>query len=491
MKKLFSDAWVLLTATCVICAAGAPLWGIPTEKAEQPSVAADSGPSTVVARIGPYTITREELERQWLMDLRPYDYDYYDEDAPQPDAMSTLMKMVGEKAMVLEARAKGMLENERTQTVVKRFRDRRLANLLAQTYLKDKMISADESEIKAKIAADPKLDNVRARQMVESAKAKALWDRYYLQIYRKLHVTKHDENFPKVTQAHQRLLYRPQKPRPQTWIRNDQVEEELTPEERNTVLATFDKGQITLEDWFNVLCDVLPPRRPRNADEKVVDQYLAAALQLPLLVTEAESLGLHKNEEFLKEVREYEDRLLLGEAKTAAYKDVNEPTTEQMMAYFNENKESFGKSKSVKIDQIWCNDLAAAKKVRAELDEGKDFEQVKQQYSLEKQLKAFTTQPGSETVFWKDLWAADPNTIVGPVKGFYRDGIKWRVVKILEKNPAEPGEYNEQMLPQIKDRIKNEKRDALAAAHCKKLLEKYTYQIYADKVKEIDVLKID
>lgn len=491
MKKLFSDAWVLLTTTCVICAAGTPLWGIPTEKAGQPAVAADSGPSTVVARIGPYTITREELERQWLMDLRPYDYDYYDEDAPPPDAMSTLMKLVGEKAMVLDARAKGMLENERTENIVKRFRDRRLANLLAQTYLKDKMISAEESEIKAKIAADPKLDNVRARQMVERAKAMAIWNKYYLEIYRKLHVAKHNENFAKVTQAHQRLLYRPQKPRTQTWIRNDQVEEELTPEEKNTVLATFDKGKITLEDWFEALCDVVPPRRPRTADEKVVDQYLAAALQLPLLVTEAESLGLHKNEEFLKEVREYEDRLLLGEAQTAAYKDVNEPTTQQMMTYFKENKESFGRSKSIKIDQIWCNDLAAAKKVRAELDAGKDFEQVKQQYSLEKQLKAFATEPGSETVFWKDLWAADPNTIVGPVKGFYRDGIKWRVVKVLEKKPAEPREYDEQMLPQIKNRIMSQKRNALVAARRKELLEKYTHQIYADKVKQIDVLKVD
>ncbi|MHC4356699.1 MAG: hypothetical protein ACYS0H_28710, partial [Planctomycetota bacterium] len=364
MKRLISGQWALLMAVCVVCAAVLPVSGVAAGKAANPAAGAGAGPSTVVARIGPYTITREELEKQWLIDLRPYDYDYYDEDAPPADAMSTLVKMLGDKAIVLDARARGMLENERTQNTVKRFRGRRLASLLAQTYLQDK-VSANESEIAAKMKADPKLDKVRAKAMVERDKARALWDRYYLQIYRKLHVKKVSENFPIASQAHQRLLRRPKKPRTATWIRNDQVREELTAAEKGIVLATFDNGQITLEDWFNALCEVVPPRRPKSADEKVVDQFLAAALQIPLLVTEAESLGLHKNEEFLKQVRDYEDRLLLGEARTAKTRDPNEPTTEQMQAYFNENKDTFGTPRSLKIDQIWCDDLAAAKKVRA------------------------------------------------------------------------------------------------------------------------------
>jgi hypothetical protein len=329
MKRLISGQWALLTTICVVCVAAVPVSGAAAEKAANPAVSAGAGPSTVVARIAPYAITRQELEKQLLMDLRPSDYDYYDEDAPPADAMSTLVKMVGDKAMVLDARAKGMLENEQTQRTVKRFRQRRLASLLAQTYLEGK-VSANESDIAAKMKADPKLDKVRAKAMVERDKARALWDRYYLQIYRKLHVKKRTENFPIVSQAHQRLLSRPKKPRTATWIRNDQVREELTPAEKRIVLATFDNGQITLEDWFNALCEVVPPRRPKSTDEKVVDQFLAAALQLPLLVTEAESLGLHKNEEFLKQVRDYEDRLLLGQARTAKTKDPNEPTAEQI-----------------------------------------------------------------------------------------------------------------------------------------------------------------
>jgi hypothetical protein len=490
MKRLLSGNLVLWTAICVFCAAVAPAFGTAAEKAGNPAVSAATGPSTVVARIGPYTITREELEKQWLMDLRPYDYDYYDEDTAAPDAMSTLKKMVGEKAMVLEARAKGMLENERVADPARRYRQRRLANLLAQTHLAGK-VDATDSEIEAKMKSDPKLDRARAEQMVKRDKARALWNRQYLQIYKKRNVKKFEENFSKVSQTHQRLLHHPGYPRRQSWILNSQVKDELTPEEKQTVLATFDQGKITLEDWFDALCDVVPPRRPKVANEGVIDKFLSAALQIPLLVAEARSQGLHKNPELLKQVREYEDRLLLGQMQSAIYKDVNEPTKQQMLEYFKENKEKFGTSARLKIDPIWCNTLAEARKVKAELDEGKDFEQVKQKYSLEKKLKAFTTQPGSETIFWEKLWAADPNTIVGPVKGFYRQGVKWRVVKILEKNPAEPKQYDEKMLPQIKDRMMSERRDALLAEKLKELLGKYTHHIYADKVKDIDVLDID
>ncbi len=491
MKKLFSREWAVLVAFLIVCMAVVPVSGVTPKKAAKPVVSVGAGPSTVVARIGPYRITREELEKQLLIDLRPQDYDYYDEDAAPADAKSTLVKMVGDKAIMLDARARGLLEDEQTQAVVERFRGRKLTDLLGKTHFRDKVITASESEIAARMKADPKLDKARAKLMVENSKRRSMGNQYYLQIYRELHVKIRRENFPKVTQIHQRLLHRPQKPRQQSWIRNDQVREELTPEEKSIALATFDKGQITLVDWLNTLCNIVPPRRPKVADEKTIEQLLAGALQTPLLVTEAESLGLHEDAELMKQVRDYEDRLLLGQATSARQKDANEPTTEQMTAYFNENKEAFGSSKSVKIDLIWCEDLAAAKKVRAELDAGKDFEQVKQQYSTKKELKAYSTRPGSETVFWKDLWVADPNAIVGPVKGFYDQGVQWRVVKVLEKKPAELKEYDEKMLPQIKDRIMSRQRKALVAGYRKELLAKYTHQIYADRIKDIDVLKID
>lgn len=459
--------------------------GSPTARTQ----AAGEQPVTV-GRIAYYVITREELEKKLMTELYPYDHDSYDENAKPADAKTVLMKMLAEKAMIIEARAQGYLKNEAITTSVKRFMDRKLVNLLFQRIIQGKInITADE--ITRQMQADPKLDKARAKTLIERAKTSTMLDQYYRQIYSKSGVKKLSQNFPRVIQIHERLLHRPKQTRKASWIQTSQVRVELTQSEKNIVLAQYNSGKITLKDWFQALCDIVPPRRPQNLNTpQGVNQLLERALRMPLLVSEAKTLGLDRNKDLLKQVRDYEDRRLFSEALSAKRKEIKEPTTEQIIAYFGRNKESFGTGKSLKIDLIWCQDLKTAKQARAALDSGKDFEAVRQQFSLEKKGKPFTTHPGSEGLFWKDLWAGDPNQIVGPVKGFYQQGISWRIVKILEKAPGKEMPYSANMEGQVRSRIMSEQNKALIAQYGKELLKKYPCQIYPDRIKDIDPLDI-
>lgn len=446
--------------------------------------------STIVGRIAYYTITREELEKRLMTELHPYDYENNSGQAEPADAKSVLMKMIAEKAMVIEARAQGYLNKEDIRSSVKRFKERRLVNLLLQKYIQGK-VTVTENEIKQRMQADPKLDEARAKALIERTKTNKILDRYYSRIYAKSGVRKLNQNFPKVIKLHDRLLRNPKQPRKASWIQTSQVREELTQSEKDIVLARYNSGKITLKDWFDALCEIVPPRRPRDLNTpQGVNNLLERALRMPLLVSEAESLGLDRDQEMLTQVRDYEDRRLLSETRTVKYKEVTEPTTEQIIAYFGQNKESFGTSKSLKIDLIWCQDLKTAKQARAALDSGKDFESVRQQYSPQKEGKPFNTHPGSEGLFWKDLWAGDPNQIIGPVKGFYRQGISWRIVKILEKTPGQVKQYSSDMDSRIRSRIMSERSKALITRYGNELLKKYPYQIYADRIKDIDPLNI-
>lgn len=362
--------------------------------------------------------------------------------------------------------------------------------MLLQTRLQGKL-TVTEREIDEKMKTEPKLDRARAEAMVRNIKARMLVDQYYRQIYEKFHVRKLSDNFPKAAQIHQRLLLHPKTPRKMPFIRISQIRDDLTGEEKNMVLATYDYGKITLQDWFDTLCESAPPSRPRDLDTvKGVERLLNRTLGMPLFVSEAKLAGLDKDKNLLKEVRDYEDRRLLGQAKLAKYKEVKEPTTEQIVAYFNKNKEVFRTNRTLKIDLIWCEDLETARKAKAELDSGGDFESVKQKYSLEKKGRAFSTRPSSEGMFWEDLWKGDPNEIVGPVKGFYRAGLKWRIVKILEKNPGTVKEYSSDMENRVKSRMVDEQRNALLEKYSKELLGKYPYEIYADRIKDIKPLDI-
>ena len=488
-KKPLGAFLLLIVTICYLCPTGVPA------PAQQPSSSqADVGTaekeSTVVARIAYYTITRGELRKRLMNELYPYDYDRFDENAGPVDAETVLTKMVAEKAMIIEARAQGYLEDETTSASIRRFAERKLVNLLLEKYIEGK-INVTEDEITQRMQADPRLDKARAKATVERAKANVLLDQYYKQIYDKSGVKKLSQNYPKVIQIHERMLHHPKQPRKVSWIQNSQVKEELTPEEKNLVLAQYNAGRITLQDWFVSLCDIVPPRRPRDLNApQGVDQLLERALRMPLLVSEAKSLGLDRDKDFLKEIRDYEDRMLLSSAITAKRKELKEPTTEQVLAYFAKNKESFGTPKSLKIDMIWCQDLDTAKQVKAALESGKDFEAVRQQYSLEKQGKAFTTYPASEGLFWKDLWAGEPNQIIGPVKGFFRQGISWRIVKILEKAPGKEQPYSSNIEQQVKNRMMSEQNEILIDLYGKELLKKYPYQIFPDSIKDVDPLNI-
>jgi hypothetical protein len=488
-KKPVVPFLLLLAMICYLCSIGVPASaGQPSNS--QTAISPAAKESTVVARIAYYTITRGELEKRLMTELYPYDYDHYDENAGPADARTVLMKMVAEKAMIIEARAQGYLDDETTSASIRRFAERKLVNLLLERHVEGK-INVTEAEITQKMQADPKLDKARAKATVEMEKTNILLDQYYKQIYDKSGVEKLSQNFPTVIKIHERLMQNPKEARKVNFIRTSQIKDELSQQEKSIVLAQYKSGKITLQDWLEALCDIVPPRRPRDLNiPKGIDQLLERALRMPLLISEAKSLGLDRDKDFVKEVRDYEDRRLLSEAISAKRKELKEPTTEQIIAYFGKNKEAFGTSKSLKIDLIWCQDLKTAEQVKAALESGKDFEAVRQQYSLEKQGKAFTTHPASEGLFWKDLWAGEPNQIVGPVKGFFRQGISWRIVKILEKAPGKEQQYSSNMEQQVKNRMMSGQNKALIDLYGKELLKKYPYQIYPDSIKDVNPLDI-
>ena len=267
--------------------------------------------------------------------------------------------------------------------------------------------------------------------------------------------------------------------------------DETTEEEKNIVLATFTGGKITLLDWFETLHGLSPPSRPKDLNTvKGFDNLLERTLAMPLLVKEAELQGFDKDQDMLKKIRDYEDNLLLNEFKNEKRKEVNEPTSEETIDYYNNHKEMFS-IKKMNIDQIWCSDLDTAKRVKAELDDGKDFEDVKQQYSLSKNGKPFDAYPNSQGFFWKDLWKGEPNQIIGPINGFYNSSeIKWRIVKILEKDPGKPTEYSQNLENAIKNLILSQKYDIRFKECGRELLKKYQYEIFPDRIKDINPLNI-
>lgn len=462
------------------------------DKADEKKVEAEDSPD-VVARIADYVITKKEFKRMFLSELQPDTgvVIYFKRTEPPVDGETVIKQMLGEKAIMMEARKAGYLETESyMKESVFRFKKRKLVDALMKAQVKGK-VEVSEAEIEEILKAEPKWNRKQALAAVKRQKSGRIMNQFYKVIYEKRNATKLSENFPKVVEIHRRLLNESRERNAKTyWIRRTQLNKDLTDEEKNMVLATFDGGKVTLEDWFIALCQYSPPRRPKDLNTvQGVERLLNGNLSTPILLAEAEARGFDEDEKYLGQLRAHEDRVLMN--KVRAIKKVEEPNEEVLFNFYLEHKEAFSDPEQIEINEIWCEDHQTAKKVRAELDAGADFEAVQKQYNLFKEKnKPSETNPQNESFFFDQLWAGEPNEIIGPMKGFVHGGVKWRVVKILKKSPVRMREWSEGTKGMADMKYHYETARKIINAYGLELLEKYPHKIYYDRIEAINPLDI-
>jgi hypothetical protein len=463
------------------------------KKPEQtkPAVEDPNKPETViVARIGEYTVNKAQLEGRLAQEVMPQ-REYEGEPNRVVTVQGVLDQMIAEKAMVIEGRKLGYLDHKDIKPQIDRVRQRSLIQLMLEDYVRDNLAVTD-AEVQAQQKTDPNLTAEQAKVRVQRVKVNPLLDQFYAKLLEKYKVKKLSENFAKVSQIHQRLLTQPAKRDKNIyWITGPQIEEELTPEEKGLVLATFEGGRLTLTDWLGVLNDMVPPSRPKNLDTvEGVDKFTDQALQGPVLMAEAIARGYDKNAKHLETMRAVEENNLMGKVLGDKLSNIPEPNESQIKAYFEKHAARFGSPASMKIDQIWCKDLAAAQEIKKQLAGGAAFETIKKEQSLRKDEPAHDTWPTSEGIFWDDLRKAEPNTVVGPVKGFFDPRIKWRVVKVLEKKPAVSTPYSDSMKDRVKEAEMTDRMLTMRRDFEKQMLAKYPHEVSAAKIKDIDPLEV-
>jgi peptidyl-prolyl cis-trans isomerase C len=496
---------VALSFVVLLCLSGSSLMqrvlgGPATESAPTPENAAgqakdpNSGPATpvVVARIGDDTILRKDLEERLVRDIRPREEEYASQGKPVTTE-AALRGLLGEKAMSLEGRALGYLKDETIRPGLEQFEQQLLARMLLDREFRDR-VTADPAQVDQAMKANPKWTREQATAMVQQAVANRLFESYYKGLVDKFHLKKEAGNLAQAAQAHERLLHQPKEKRGQGefWITNKQVTNELTEQEKKLVLAAYDGGTFTLEDWFLMVCNIAPPRRPQYLSTPAgVEQLLDRALRLPLLVAEARARGYGQDEKLRSEVRRLEDQQLYYKVREVKIKGIPEPTTDQIKAYYEKNQDRFAQPATMKVSQIWCENLAAAQKVKTALAGGGDFEAVRKEQSLQKQQEMpQVVSSAGEGLFWAELWKAEPNQTVGPVRGFYGSGLKWRIVKVMEKTPAKPQPYSEQLGNSVKWALLAEQQQQVLDEYQAELLKKYPHEVFGDRIKDLDPLEI-
>lgn len=478
-----------LYAALVICVAG--FAGV-SRGGSAPTADPNVQAPVIVAGLGDVTISRDDLVQRLLQEIRPHEEEFYRE-GPPVTAESVLRKMLAEKATSMEGRRLGYDRDDQIRRAVSQLEQSRIVTRLLETELGSKVEAVADSDVNEVMKSRPTLTREQAKMMVQRAMAVRLMEQFYKEVAGKRKLAKVSENLPKAAAIHQRLLTQPRQPRGPTeyWIRNSQVSTDLSEDEKGMLLATFEGGQFTLKDWFLLICEMAPPRRPKDLDKpEGVEKLLDMGLRGPVLAAEAKSRGYDNDPKLRSELRKLEDDRLLYKTQEEKVKPVVEPTPEQVKAYFDEDPSRFATNPVLKVDQIWCADLETARKLKESIDQGADFEALRKEHSLQKDVSPYSLSPGSEGLFWSEIAKGEPNQVLGPVPGFYGSGAKWRLIKIHERTSAKTQAYSEQLANSAKWVLFGGQRQKVLRDLEKELLEKYPHEVFTDRIEDLDPVEI-
>jgi beta-lactamase regulating signal transducer with metallopeptidase domain len=191
-----------------------------------------------------------------------------------------------------------------------RLRNKPLVSMLLEDEFQGQL-DVTYAEIREIMESDPTLDYQWAKAILEG-ESRRLVDEFYQQLCTEWKVKKLRENLQTVVNAHQRLLFNPQEPRSVYWIMNRQMKQELTQQEKDTLLATYEGGQVILEDWFEMLNEIPPLKRPKDLGTvEGVERLLDEAIRTSIFLVEAESRGLEADENTkLSATKPLHDRLV-------------------------------------------------------------------------------------------------------------------------------------------------------------------------------------
>ncbi|WHX39894.1 peptidylprolyl isomerase [Mesobacillus sp. AQ2] len=217
--------------------------------------------------------------------------------------------------------------------------------------------------------------------------------------------------------------------------------EKITKDELNTKLTEM-YGADTLDSLItNKVIEMEADKQKVKVTGNEIDEELTK-LQDSYGGEEAFAAALEQNKVSIDRIREDIQMYLLAEKMI---KPSIKVTEEEMKTYFEENKESFDQKEQVKASHILVEDEATAKKVKKELDSGKDFAELAKEYSTD----ASNAAKGGDLGYFgkgemaKEFEEAAFGMKVGEVSAPIKTDFGYHIIKVADKKAAKTAVFED------------------------------------------------
>lgn len=221
--------------------------------------------------------------------------------------------------------------------------------------------------------------------------------------------------------------------------------------EENKILATVNGKGITEKDVDLLLRNLGPQRAMQFYSEEGRKRLLDELINQELIYLDALENGLDNNEVFLSELEYMKQNLLKQFAVRKLLENIS-INEEELISYYNDNKENFKKLASVRARHILVDTEREANEIIEEIKNGLDFEEAAKKYS-----KCPSKANGGDLGYFtrgkmvKEFENASFELEKGQMSEPVKTSFGYHIIEVLDKKEEEISPFEE-----VKEQIKNQ-----------------------------------
>jgi EpsD family peptidyl-prolyl cis-trans isomerase len=152
-------------------------------------------------------------------------------------------------------------------------------------------------------------------------------------------------------------------------------------------IVTIDGEKVTLQQ-FNTELDKIPMNmKMAVASQSGKKEFLDKLIVRKLLVKEAKKAGIEKDKEFLNQLDELRETLIIQSLLKKKIPAETKSSDEELQKFYDANKEQFKRDKEVRARQIVVNSEAEAKEIQNKIAKGEDFAELAKRFSIDPSAK--------------------------------------------------------------------------------------------------------
>jgi len=225
--------------------------------------------------------------------------------------------------------------------------------------------------------------------------------------------------------------------------KNDFDVTQLDRDEKDLILATWEKGQMTVGQYLARITQMRVQRQAPDFDDYDGLAYFIFQMNfMDILSVEARNIGLEDDPLFKKKIKKFKELAMADVMQNDSIQYPSEPDEGQMRQYYEDNPDKYTVPEKIHVYEIMVSDYQLAKTIALKTKSLAEFKIKAAQYTERAGKKQSSGDMGyiEERVFPR-LFKVAQKTDVGDVGGPISMGGQTAVIYVADKKPEEVRDF--------------------------------------------------